>query len=139
MLVAMSSASTEMLGRRKEQDALAVVHSWMKLSEKPMQYAIALPAQQSIVKMIRQSKVFALAVLPESYKRRLEQMKHTDGLLVDLFAELGLKKVQCEKIDCVRIAEAQQHMECELIAELPLDRIILFIGKVIRTEPPLSP
>lgn len=124
----------EILGRVKEKDNIISVAWHTPLSVEPFMYAIAVGKTRFSLKLIKESGVFAVNFISKKMQEEVVYCGRHSGEHLDKFSETGLKKEECEKIDCPRLADALGYLECEVVDEIETGDHVLFIAKVINSK-----
>ena len=124
----------KILGRVTEKDNIMAVAWHTPLSKEPFMYAISIGKTRFSLKLIKESGVFAVNFISKKMKEQVLYCGRSSGEHIDKFAESGLKKEECEKIDCPRLADALGYLECEVADEIEAGDHILFIARVIYSK-----
>ena len=82
---------------------------------------------------IRDTNVFCVNIVAQAQLNAMNASSATLAYDVDEFIHAGLEKIQCETIDCARVAGAPAALECKLTKIVPLDGVsnIAVFGEVI--------
>lgn len=94
-------------------------------------YAVVVPKAHHAAELISSSKVFAVNFVDFSAKEAVARIRHHLGETVDKFLLSGFSRIECERIDCCRIAESAGFLECELVSQFDGADCIVFVGKVV--------
>lgn len=129
-LVTTRNKTEKISGRIETTDNISVITKHIPIS--PEVYAIALNKDTLSYNHIKGSKVFALNFMPYSKEEEVRYCKENSGRFKNKFKESGLKKEECESIDCPNIKEAIANAECEIINEIEIGNYSLFIAKVVK-------
>ena len=106
-----ASEKTEVFGKEKEVDNIMAANWHTGLSFEPPMYAICLGKNSFTTELIKKSGNFCVNFMPLSQKDKVFFCGRNSGKLMDKFEKTGLNKVECEKIDCVRVKEDVAHLE----------------------------
>ena len=117
-------------GKIETTDNISVITRHIPISSN--MYAIAVNKNSLANAHIKGSKVFAINFMPYSKEEEVRYCKTNSGRFKDKFKESGLKKEECESIDCPNIKEAIANAECELINEIDAGDYSLLIAKVVK-------
>jgi len=85
------------------------------------------------VSQIRETGVFCVNVVEYAMRDVMNQTSGAWDRDVDEFELAGIEKIQCETIDCPRVAKAPANLECKLtqILQLPGEANFAVFGEVI--------
>lgn len=128
-----SRAELMIIGKKLEKDNITLTTWHMPIALNPRIYAVSLSKNRFSNKLINESKVFCVNLVPKTFEKYAHDISSTDGTHTDKFAEHGLKKEECESIDCCRINDASGYLECEVIEQHEFGDHILYIGKVVNS------
>ena len=123
--------SADVLGRKKMIDSGLAVAWHSPLSFDPELYGICIGKTRFSLKLISESRVFAVNFMGFGQKETALVFGSTSGHAADKFAKSGASKVECDSIDCCRIGEAAAFLECEVIDEFDVGDHVFFVGKVL--------
>ncbi len=84
------------------------------------------------VAQVRESGVFCVNIVEYAMRDAMNRTSGPWDSTVDEFADAGIKKAQCDTIDCARVAAAPANLECKLtqIVQLPGDANFAVFGEV---------
>lgn len=126
-------AETEILGKKITKDNIMTADWHSPLSFNPLLYGILIGKTRYSFNLIKKSKVFCVNFIPYKMKEKAIQCGKQRGEHIDKFNEFGLKKEECEKIDCPRLKDAVAFLECEVEKEIETGDHVLFVGKVMNS------
>ena len=124
-------APFEILGRTELKDNITVVSWHMPASITPTKYAISIPSDDNIRRMISRAGNFVINFMGYEHKSIVLSAENQDGLFVDLFEFLGVTKADSDYVESPRIKEAKVCLECEVDQELESGDHTIFIGRVL--------
>lgn len=128
--------TAKLVGKQQERHDIIVPSSHAVASKNPQLYALFFRnSLDSALSLIRSSGVFCVNFLPKERHGEAAFCARNSGEHIDKFRETELTQAECESIDCPRIAEAEHHLECELLEEHITGDHILLLGKVLRASP----
>jgi len=138
ILVTCRGNADGVLVRHKKSDSILdniITVDWhTPLSFNPAMYGIVIGKTRFSYRLISESGVFAVNFMPFSHKDAVLFCGRTSGIKTDKFAESGLTKTECAKIDCPRIKEASAYLECEVVNQIETGDHVMFIGRVLNAE-----
>lgn len=120
--------------RYKDKDDIITLAWHMPTSFEPELYAISIGKTRYSNELIRKGKCFCVNFMPASLKKAIVYCGSVHGNQHDKFSETSLEKVECEKINCVRIKQALSWTECELLKTIETGDHTIFIGKVLNSK-----
>lgn len=82
----------------------------------PPQVMFATVAYKDSIRKIAETGVFCVNVVSEALTAQMNITSENFPADVDEFEKAGLEKVQCETIDCARVAAAPASLECRMTA-----------------------
>ncbi|MBI4140737.1 flavin reductase family protein [Candidatus Woesearchaeota archaeon] len=130
IIVSCRGAAT-IFGREHNLDELFPTEWHTPISKEKMLYAVVLPKSHHATEIIRSSNVFAVNFPSFDHKDAVIRIRKHLGETLDKFMLAGFTKVECEKIDCPRIAEAVGFLECGVKQIIDVDDNVLFVGEVV--------
>lgn len=117
---------------KNSKDNLIAVSWHMPVSKEPFLYSIALKKERYSYSMIKESGVFAINFMSIKNKKELLFCGRHTGEIIEKYKETGLRKEECDSIDCSRIKEAVSILECEVVDEFETGDHQIIVGKVIK-------
>ena len=121
----------EILGRAEVKDNIAVVSWHMPASITPSKYAISIPSDDPVRRMISRAGNFVINFMGYEQRSIVLSAENQDGLFVDLFEFLGLTKAESDYVESPRIREAKACLECEVDKEFESGDHTIFLGRVV--------
>ncbi|MBI4150915.1 flavin reductase [Candidatus Woesearchaeota archaeon] len=135
MIVITCRGRSTIMGKSAERHDILPIDSYAIASQTPKLYAIFVPkTQRFTLDLIRQSRVFCANVI-EGHAASVAFCKRTPGEHVDKFKETDFIPAECESIDCPRIDQAKERIECELFEERLIGDHVMFVGSVRKQQP----
>ena len=126
--------SAEIFGRVHHLDEIFPTEWHTPISSVNKIYAVAVPKYHHVAEIIRSSKVFAVNFTSFDRKDSVIRIRKHLGEIIDKFLLADLTSVECEKIDCPRIQEAEGFFECEVQQQIEAGDHIIFVAKVVNSE-----
>ena len=112
------------MGKDKELDAVGVTRRYSYVSTDPLKYAVSLAKFLQVTKAIKSGGAF---VVHDLKKEHVEAMEEASTKLLD---QTQIKVEEAETVDCWRIADCPEYIECEVTNTIDLGDHVLFIGQV---------
>ncbi|MBW2991517.1 flavin reductase family protein [Candidatus Woesearchaeota archaeon] len=125
-------APVEVFGKTDVKDNISFVGWHMPASVNPLKYAISVPTDDNISRMISKAGNFVINFMGYEHKSIVLRAEQQDGSFVDLFDSLNLSKADSQLIESPRIKQAKIFLECVVEQELESGDHTIFIGRVVR-------
>jgi len=123
------------LGKLSLRDEVVVTSWHAPVSQSPPLYLVALSSKLAhALALVRESGVFVVNFVPESFRDAAVAASHHSGEFVDTFGHAGLAVVQASKVDAPRLTDALSWVECEVVQEFVTGDHVCFVGSVIHSE-----
>lgn len=97
-------------------------------------YAIVLPRTHHVAEIVQSSKVFSINFISFDHKDTVIRIRKHLGEIIDKFLLSGFYSVECDKIDCPRINEAEGFFECEVQQQIEAGDHFIFVAKIVNSE-----
>lgn len=120
--------------RGTEKDNVLAVSWHCPLSFDPPLYGISIAKTRYSFGMLKESKVFCINFMPFIKNKEVLACGQATGETTDKFTEYGLKRKDCETIDCPQLADATATIECEIIDEFEVGDHVMFVGKMTKSH-----
>ena len=124
-------ADSERFGKVAERDGVCVVDWHMPSAGTPFSYAVSVPKDSEVSRMISKSGSFVVNFMGPEHSQRMDFVKGPGRGFSDLFSFLKVSRDEAEKVDCPRVREARAHLECEVASELDSGDHTVFTGRVL--------
>ncbi len=130
MILVTCRGRANVMGKMVERHDILPIDSYAMASQTPKLYAIFVPNQNVFtLELIRQSRVFCVNIV-EGHAASIEFCKRMPGEHVDKFKESDFIPTECESIDCLRIDQAKEWIECEFLEERTLGDHVMIVGTI---------
>lgn len=137
LILITSREHIEVMGSSLEKDDIypiithTTISNTLNQTENDNNFLIVLDKSDFIHELISKSRVFCVNLVPYEFLKDINICRQNNGKFVDKFKKTSLKKLECTKIDCPRIVQADFSLEYEVITEFELDSKTVFVGKQI--------
>ena len=123
-----SRGKADVLGKKITKEIIAFTNNHTFTSLNPPLYMISLPTQKLATKMIEENKVFVVNFFGK--EDDLHNCEQYDTRFQDQFKMLNWEKEEARTIECCRIKNAQEYIECEVVDMIKAGDSTTFIGKI---------
>ncbi|MBD3313365.1 hypothetical protein GF345_02900 [Candidatus Woesearchaeota archaeon] len=127
-------AEIDNMGKTIDKKNIITLSWHMPVSYDPPMYAIAVAKKRLSYEMIKRSEVFCVNFLPYKLKDKVLFCGRNSGSAKDKFRETGLTAVECEKIHCPRIKEAEAYLECQVSDMVEAGDHMIIIGEILKAD-----
>ncbi|MBR9690196.1 flavin reductase [Candidatus Woesearchaeota archaeon] len=120
------------MGKEEKIDNMIVLDWHMPGSFDPALYIISIGKTRFSLDLVRETGVFAVNFMAREFEEQVMFCGSNTGLKFDKYKETGLTPIDCEKIDCKYVKEAEAVLECEVIDEFETGDHVCFVGKILK-------
>ena len=108
--------------------------SCMQVSDQPRLYSFSVKKGTDGFDVLNNAKEFVIHLMPKEFSEEYKEKILKLTKYQDSFKELDISPIESTKIDCPKLPNAVEHMECEKVKEMEMGDSIVVIGRSLFHE-----